>query len=176
MTRIGLLAKHIRARPASEKMSPQMGAAASDLLDPAIKRKTAESVARKAFRDISKLLGQEEAQRIFSELATPPSAKMREEFKKIELLTQYIMYRKKGMAGPKSGAHLAEINKRGFSSYGVRGGYRGITNEAIEAELRNLLGKRPPKHPSPLLGTLMKEARSLPKQPRGRPRKQSGPK
>jgi hypothetical protein len=176
MTRIGPLAKHTRTRPASEKMLPEMGSAASDLFDPAIRRKTAESVAREVFRDISKLSGQEEAQRIFGELATPPSAKMREELKKIELLTQYIIYRKKGWSVQRLARHLAESNKTGSYAYGVRGGYRGITNEAIEAELRNLLGKRPPKHPSPLLGTLMKEARSLPKQPRGRPRKQNGPK
>ena len=119
------------------------------------------------FQDISRGLGIEVARQIFVAIATPSTQRKREEWSRCFLLTLYILCRRQYDWPLKTVASFfAKINKEEGWTIGVR----NHTEGAIYEELRNLLGKRPPKNPSPILRDLIEEAKKLPERRPGRPK------
>jgi hypothetical protein len=150
-------------------------------------REDAKVIADRAFQAISRGRGIDEAQEIFRERAPQLSKEQEEEFKKCVLLNYYIILRTHyGLNLQKVARHLAKNaselvrirsskgrkrRKAALISYaGKQSADDPIKAEvAIAKELGRLLGKRPPRNPSPWRRMLMDEAKKLPERTRGRP-------
>jgi 2-iminoacetate synthase ThiH len=151
-------------------------------------QETARAAAKDIFRRITRLLGLAEAQRIFSDLATPTPKKVIEEMNNHLLLQAYIDY-----GGGEIAPLARHLLKRGktigmdFSTRGARpineakrkkqlkDGVEIKPETGIAKQLQRLLGKGPPKNASPALRMLVEEARQLPRSRRGPKRKKLGP-
>jgi hypothetical protein len=146
--------------PRKPRVSIKGSAAVDTLFSQVAAQQAAEATAKQVFQSVSRVLGLAEAQRIFGELAAQPPKRLQEELSRCSLLHAYILFRRKGWPLKKVARHLAEINKTLpiASKYGTR----GYTEGAIFDQLYNLLWRRPPKQPSPLLRSLMEEASELP--------------
>jgi 2-iminoacetate synthase ThiH len=146
-------------------------------------QETARAAAKNIFRRITRLLGLAEAQRIFSDLATPTPKKVIEEMNNHLLLQAYIDY-----GGGEIAPLTRHLLKRGktigmdFSTRGARPineakrkkqlkeGVEIKPETGIAKQLKRLLDKCP-KNASPARRALFEEARKLPRAGRGRPRK-----